>query len=293
MKRIILFVVTNILILAMLSIVVQLFGIQPYLGRYGINFTGLLIFSAVLGFGGALISLAISKWMAKMAYGVQILPPEGGLGPNERWLVDTVHDLSRRAGLTKMPDVGVYASNEVNAFATGPSRSNSLVAVSSGLLGSMNRDEVEGVLAHEVAHIANGDMVTMTLLQGVINTFVIFLSRVAAFAVSRLVREELGAVVQFVLILVFQIVFSILGSLVVMWFSRYREFRADAGAASLAGSHKMVAALERLRDQVQMVDHSQPALQTMRISGGVPGWMKLFSSHPPIEERIAALRNAA
>ncbi len=290
MKRILLFVLTNILILTMLAIVVQVFGIRPYLANGGLNLTSLLIFAAVLGFGGAFISLAISKWMAKVAYGVQIIDPARATGREERWLVERVHDLSRKAGLTKMPEVGVYDSPEVNAFATGPSKSNSLVAVSSGLMHGMDEREVEGVLAHEVAHIANGDMVTMTLLQGVINTFVIFLSRIAAWAVSRFVNQDLVWIVQFVCILVFQIVFSILGSLVVMAFSRHREFKADAGAAELAGKDKMIAALRRLQGQHAEPDN-QPALATMKISGG-QNFLKLFSSHPPLEERIAALENA-
>lgn len=290
MKRIALFILTNILILTMLTIVVQVFGLRPYLTSNGYDLPSLLIFAAVLGFGGAFISLAMSKWAAKWSMGVQVLDPNANHGPNERWLIDRVHQYARAAGIQKMPEVGIYDSPEVNAFATGPGKNNSLVAVSTGLLGSMSPDEIEGVLAHEVAHIQNGDMVTMTLLQGVVNTFVIFLSRIAAWIVGRFINEELSWIVQFILILVFQVIFSILGSFVVMAFSRHREFRADAGAAALAGKGKMIAALERLQMHSGKVDTHQPAYATMKISGGAV--FALLSSHPPLEARIAALRNS-
>lgn len=292
MRRILLFVLTNILVLTMIFIVVRLFGLDGFLTTQGLNLPGLLVFSAVLGFGGAFISLAISKWMAKMAMGVRTFTPQTATTAEERWLVDTVYALSRKAGLPKMPEVGIYESDEVNAFATGPSRSNSLVAVSRGLLRSMTQDEVEGVLAHEVAHVANGDMVTMTLLQGVINTFVIFLSRIVAWIASRFVREEMAMPVYFLVAIVTQIVFGLLGSLVVMGFSRYREYRADAGGAALSSRDKMIAALERLRMNKDRVDTSQPALQTMKISGG-SALLALFASHPPLEDRIARLRRGA
>ncbi len=292
LKRIGLFLLTNILVITVLSVVLSVLGIQNYITPYGISFPALLAFSAVFGFGGAFISLAISRWMAKMAMGVQVLDPRGNLGGEERWLVDTVHAICRKAGLETMPEVGIYNSEEVNAFATGPTKAKSLVAVSSGLLSSMSRDEAEGVLAHEVAHIVNGDMVTMTLLQGVVNTFVIFLSRLLAFVVSRFVDEKIAWVVHFVCVIVFNIAFSILGSMVVMGFSRYREFHADAGSAKLVGKQKMIAALERLQATHERVDTRQEALATMKISGG-PAWFALFSSHPPLEQRIAILRESA
>lgn len=293
MKRILLFVLTNVLILTMLLLVVSLFGLDRFITSAGLNIPMLLIFAAVFGFGGAFISLAISRWMAKFAMGVRVLDPNNPGSPEGRWLVETTHALSRQAGLKAMPEVGVYDSPEVNAFATGPSQSKSLVAVSSGMFQAMTRDEIEGVLAHEVAHIKNGDMVTMTLLQGVINTFVIFLSRVVAFAVSRFVREELSWLAYIVVSIVLQIALSILGTIVVMAYSRHREYHADAGAAALAGKHKMIAALERLRQNSQRVDDHQPALATMKISGHPNGILALFSSHPPLEERIARLRDAA
>lgn len=288
LKRVFLFLLTNLLVITMLAIVIQVFGLGGFISEAGLNYGGLLVFAAVVGFGGAFISLLSSRWVAKLAMRVKVIRPDRAHSPEATWLLETTHELCRRAGLTKMPEVGVYDSPEVNAFATGPSKSRSLVAVSTGLLANMNRDEVEGVLAHEVAHIANGDMVTMTLLQGVINTFVIFLSRVIGFFASRLVREELGTLVYFVVSIVLQIGLSILGMMVVMAYSRRREFRADAGAAELAGKEKMVSALYRLKAGEGLIDNRQPALQTMKISGG--GFMKLFSSHPPLEERIQALQ---
>jgi heat shock protein HtpX len=291
LKRIGLFILTNILVILVLSIVLSVLGVNGYIEEQGINFTALLIFSAVFGFGGAFISLAISRWMAKMAMGVRVIDPNGSMSEEERWLVQTVHAQCRRAGLDTMPEVGIYDSPEVNAFATGPSKKKSLVAVSSGLMQVMTRDETEGVLAHEVAHIANGDMVTMTLLQGVINTFVIFLSRVLAFAVSRFVDEKIAGIVHFVCVIVFQIVFGILGSMVVMSFSRYREFHADAGSARISGKDKMIAALEKLRTHHAAIDNGHPAMATMKIAGSA-GIMALLSSHPPLEQRIEVLRRS-
>lgn len=291
MKRIALFILTNLLVMLMLGIAIQVFGLTGFGPGGDLNLVSLLIIAAIVGFGGSFISLALSKVMAKWMMGVQILHPQANLGPNERWLIDRVHEYSRLAGLNKMPEVGIYDSPEANAFATGPSRNNSLVAVSTGLLGSMTQEEVEGVLAHEVAHIQNGDMVTMTLLQGVINTFVVFLSRIVGWIASRFVNEDLGTLVYFVVSIVFQIIFSILGSMVVMAFSRHREFHADAGAAALAGKHKMIAALQRLQSQQDMVADKQPAYATMQISSR-RGMMALFASHPPLEDRIAALRNS-
>jgi heat shock protein HtpX len=287
-RRVLLFVMTNVAVLFLLAIVVRLFGLDRFTTEAGINYVVLMVFAAILGFGGAFISLLISRMVAKWSMRVKVIDPRSAMGPEERWLLETTHALCHRAGLKVMPEVGIYPSDEVNAFATGPTKARSLIAVSAGLLSGMSRDEVEGVVAHEVAHIQNGDMVTMTLLQGVINTFVIFLSRVAAFFVSRLVREEIGTLVYYAVAIGLQICLSILGMLIVMAYSRHREYRADAGAAELAGRDKMIAALHRLRSNVDRVDTSQQSLATMKISGG-RGVFALFSSHPPLEERIRRL----
>jgi heat shock protein HtpX len=292
MKRILYFVVSNILILAMISIIVNVFGLNPYLADGGLNLTSLLIFSAIIGFGGAFLSLGISKWMAKKFMGVRVIDESRGLTGDAKRLVDRVHEYSRTAGLTKMPEVGIYDSPEVNAFATGPSRNNSLVAVSTGLLQAMDSDSVDGVLAHEVAHIANGDMVTMTLLQGIVNTFVIFLARVAAWIVGSFFNEDLGYFAQFMLIMAFQLVFSILGGIVVMGFSRHREFKADEWAAKYAGKEKMIQALESLKQTKDLVSRGEPALQTLKISGGRQGLLKLWASHPDLDDRITRLQSS-
>ncbi|MCF6136294.1 protease HtpX [Pseudalkalibacillus berkeleyi] len=287
-KRLSLFILTNVLVLTMIMIILSLLGVNNYIGTDGnIMFGQLLVFSAVIGFTGSFFSLAISRWMAKKLMGVKVINPDSPNSSYERDLVERVHRLSRAAGLTVMPEVGLYNSPEVNAFATGPSKRRSLVAVSSGLLESMDDDAVEGVLAHEVAHIANGDMVTMTLLQGVINTFVVFLSRIAAWAVAQLVDEDKAAIVHLISIFVFQIAFSILGSIVVMAYSRYREFHADRGGADLAGKDKMIHALESLRAHVNRVDTRQESLATMKINGGKK--KMLFSTHPDLDERIRRL----
>ncbi len=286
MKRIFLFLATNLAIMITLSIVMGLLGITGYITPSGMNYTALMVMSLVWGFGGALISLAMSRWMAKSAMGVQLVDGRTGHADLD-WLHQTVAQLARKAELP-MPEVGIYDSPEVNAFATGPSKRSSLVAVSSGLMRSMRREEIEGVLAHEVAHIQNGDMVTMTMVQGVVNAFSIFFSRVIANIVRQLVDERISGVVFFVATIVFDIVFSFLGMFVVAWFSRAREFRADAGAAVLSTRHNMIAALQRLAANKGLVDESQPQLATMKINGG-KGFMSLISTHPPIEERIAAL----
>jgi heat shock protein HtpX len=287
MKRIFLFVATNLAIMITLSIVLGLLGVTGYLTVDGLNYTALMAFSLVWGFGGALISLAISRWMAKTAMGVQLV--DGRTGQAELdWLYDTVAHLARKANLP-MPEVGIYDSPEVNAFATGPSKSRSLVAVSSGLLRSMRREEVEGVLAHEVSHIQNGDMVTMTLIQGVVNAFVIFFARIIANLIRQMVDERISHLVFFVTTLVLDIALGILGMMVVAWFSRAREFRADAGAATLSSRGNMIAALQRLAANKSLVDESQPQLATMKINGA-KGFMALISTHPPLEARIAALQ---
>ncbi|MSO62389.1 MAG: protease HtpX, partial [Acidobacteria bacterium] len=241
------------------------------------------------GMGGAFISLQMSRFMAKMAMGVKLVDGKSGQADLD-WLHQTVGQLTRKAGLP-MPEVGIYESAEVNAFATGPSKKRSLVAVSSGLLNSMRREEVEGVLAHEVAHIQNGDMVTLTLIQGVVNAFVLFFSRIIANIVRQMVDEKISHLVFFVTTIVFDIAFGILGSMVVAWFSRAREFRADAGGARLAGKANMIGALQRLMQNKALVDNSQPQLATMKIAGG-KGFMSLISTHPPLETRIAALQQA-
>jgi heat shock protein HtpX len=290
MKRIFLFLATNLAIVLVLSIVAQVTGLSAWLAEQGGSLGGLLAFAAFFGFSGSLISLAISKWMAVRAMGVQVIHQP--VTADQQWLLDTVRSLAQKAGVG-MPEVGIFDSPQPNAFATGPRRDHALVAVSSGLLASMNRSEVEAVLGHELTHVANGDMVTLTLIQGVVNTFVIFLSRIVGNVVDRsMSRDSDGrGIAYFVTVMVSQLVLGILASMIVMWFSRWREFRADAGGARLAGRERMIAALERLR-----AAHDQPLpaqLSAFGISGGEGnGLARLFMSHPPIEERIAALRTA-
>ena len=289
MKRILLFVLTNLAIMVTLSIVLSLLGIGGYRTAAGLDYGALAVFCLVWGMGGAFISLLLSRWMAKRAMGVELV--DGRTGHEEAdWLYRTVERMARQAQLP-MPEVGIYTSPEVNAFATGPSRSKSLVAVSSGLLRGMRREEVEGVLAHELSHIQNGDMVTLTLIQGVVNAFVLFASRVIANIARNAVDERAAFMVQMIVTIVLDIALGILGAMVVAWFSRAREFRADAGAAALAGRGNMIAALRRLQTTHQLVDPSNQALATMKIAGGDKRWMMLFSTHPPLEARIAALEN--
>ncbi len=286
MKRIFLFLLTNVAIMITLSIVLAILGVGKFVTPSGLNYVALMMFSLVWGFGGALISLAMSRWMAKTAMGVQLVDGRTGQ-PDLDWLHATVEQLTRKAGLP-MPEVGIYDSPEVNAFATGPSKRSSLVAVSSGLLRSMRREEIEGVLAHEVSHIQNGDMVTMTMIQGVVNAFSIFFSRVIANVIRQLVDERMSNLVFFVSTIVFDIIFSFLGMIVVAWFSRAREFRADAGAATLSSRGNMIAALQRLAANQAMVDQGHPELAAMKINGA--RLRGLISTHPPLEERIAALQ---
>ncbi|CDO04564.1 Protease HtpX [Oceanobacillus picturae] len=288
-KRIFYFLLTNVLVLATISIIFTLIpGTWNYIGPDGtIQFGTLLIFSAVIGFTGSFISLAMSRWMAKKMMVVRVLDPNGALSQSEREVVEKVHRLSRAAGLMHMPEVGIYDSREVNAFATGPSKKRSLVAVSTGLLHEMDDDAIEGVIAHEVAHVANGDMVTMTLLQGVVNTFVVFLARIAAFAVTRFVKEELAPIVHFLAIIFFQIIFSILGSLVVYAYSRHREYHADRGGADLAGKDKMKHALESLKAYANRVRGDDTSVSTLKINGKRKS--SIFSTHPDLNERIRRL----
>lgn len=294
MKRIALFLITNIAILLLLSIVLRLLGIDSMLDEQGVglNMNALLILATVIGMGGSFISLAISKWSAKRMTGAVVI--EQPSNETEAWLVDTVRRQSQRAGIG-MPEVAIYNAPDINAFATGMSRNNALVAVSSGLLQTMNRDEAEAVLAHEVSHVANGDMVTLALIQGVINTFVIVLSRVVGHVVDRVVfKTQRGyGPAYWITTIIAQIVLGILASMIVMWFSRWREYRADHGGATLAGRHKMVAALQRLQ-QAHSPAQLPDQLAAFGIAGGLGhGLKRLFMTHPPLEERIAALQAGA
>ncbi len=295
MKRILLFVATNIAVLFVLSIsasiLIRILGIQEMPG--GLNLQALVIFAAVIGFGGSFISLAMSKWMAKRATGATVIEqPRNG---SEQWLVETVRRLARQAGIG-MPEVAIYDAPDVNAFATGMKRDAALVAVSTGLLNAMDKDEAEAVLGHEITHVSNGDMVTLALIQGVVNTFVIVLSRVVGYFVDRVLlkndRDSVG-IGFFVSSMIAQIVLGILASMIVMWFSRQREFRADAGGAKLAGRGKMIAALERLKamhEPAQLPDQMAAFGISGRRDGG---FMRLFMSHPPLDERIAALKQTS
>jgi len=287
-KRIALFLATNLAVLMLLSVVMAVFGIDPR------SNAGLLVMAAMFGFGGSIVSLLVSKWIAKKTTGAHVIGEPRN--ETERWLVQTVRRQAEMAGIG-MPEVAVYDAPEINAFATGANRNNALVAVSTGLLRAMQRDEAEAVLAHEVSHVANGDMVTMALLQGVLNTFVIVLARL----VGRVVDGMLGGqrddgsvgIGYYAVVFVLDMVFGVLASIIAMWFSRWREFRADAGGAQLAGRHKMIAALERL-SATYGTSTLPKQVQAFGISGGVGhGMRRLFLSHPPLEERIAALRNAA
>lgn len=293
LKRIGLFVATNLAVIVVISLILSLFNLQSYFTKHGLNYESLLIYSAVVGFTGSFISLFISKWMAIQAFGIQLIQKPAN--EMECWLLAEVAKLAEKNRI-KMPDVGIYESVEPNAFATGWSKNNALVAVSTGLLSSMNQDEVEAVLGHELSHIANGDMVTLTLIQGVVNTFVIFFARIAAFFVSQFFRKDESqefhdGFVYYGVALLFEIFFGILATIIVMWFSRYREFRADAGSAKTVGKEKMIKALERLKKVVNSVpeDDRAPAFSAMKIAGH-HRWFALFSSHPPLEKRIEMLR---
>ncbi|AEF04846.1 protease HtpX [Alteromonas sp. KS69] len=291
MKRVFLFLVTNLAVVLVLGIVLNIvfaaFGIDNR------SITGLLVFSAVFGFGGALISLAMSKWIAKRSTGAQVI--DNPTTPTERWLINMVSAQAKKAGIG-MPEVAIYDSPEINAFATGMNKNNALVAVSSGLLNGMSEDEAEAVLAHEVSHIANGDMVTLTLIQGVVNTFVIFLARVIAGAISNAARgsnngsSALGGFAYYGIVFVLEMLFGILASIIVMWFSRQREYRADAGSAKLVGRQKMIAALTRLKS------NSESQLDGTMMAFGISGksaFSELFMSHPPLDKRIDVLRRRA
>lgn len=297
-KRFFLFFGVNILIVVTLSIVLSVLGLNNYMQGGQLNLTVLAGFCLIWGMGGAFISLMLSKWMAKMLMRIEIIDPNSP-GRYSK-IVESVHRFARQAGLPQMPEVGVYESEEVNAFATGPSKSNSLVAVSTGLLSKMNQDELDGVIGHEVAHIANGDMVTMTLIQGVMNAFVMFFARIAAWAVSNAMRgnndddrpSPFAPFVNMMVVFLFEIIFGILASIVVAWFSRQREFRADQGGAKLAGKDRMIAALESLKSTYQLLNEKpEGAVRAMQISSK-SSFMALFSTHPNLDDRIEALKRS-
>ena len=289
MKRIVYFLATNLAIILVLSVTMRILGVEPYLNANGLDLTNLLAFAAIMGFGGAFISLAISKWTAKrMSGAVVIKEPKT---PTEIWLLNTIRQQAEIVGI-KRPEVAVFDAEEINAFATGMTKNSSLIAVSSGLLSAMSKDEAEAVLAHEISHIANGDMVTLTLIQGVVNTFVMFLSRVIGYAVDKIIfKTEKGTgPAFFVTMIAAELILGVLATIIVMWFSRQREFRADAGAAKLSSPKKMIAALERLKAQhaPSVLPKQMAAFAISGVSSS--GLKRLFSSHPDLDERIAALR---
>jgi heat shock protein HtpX len=287
MKRIMYFLVTNLAIVLVLSITMRILGVEPYLNANGLDLGNLLAFAAIMGFGGAFISLAMSKWSAKRMSGAVVIQEPQTL--TEIWLMKTVRVQAEIAGI-KMPEVAVFDSPEVNAFATGMTKNSALVAVSSGLLNAMSKDEAEAVLAHEVSHIANGDMVTLTLIQGVVNTFVMFFSRVIGYTVDKVIfKTEKGTgPAFFISMIIAELLLGVLATIVVMWFSRQREFRADAGAARLSSANKMIAALQRLQ-----AVHEPSILPKQMVASGIAGgqanWTSLFASHPSLSARIAAL----
>jgi len=293
MKRIVLFVLTNLAVILVINITLRLLGVDRVLDQSGgINFNALLIMSMVIGFSGSIISLLMSKWSAKRMVGAQVIASP--IDPTERWLLETVTRQAQKAGIG-MPEVAIYDAPDVNAFATGWNRNSALVAVSKGLLQGMSRDEAEAVLAHEISHVANGDMVTLALIQGVVNTFVIFFAKLFGILVDRMLLKNDGrngpGIGAFVAEIVAQLVLGVLASIIVMWFSRQREFRADAGGASLAGRNKMIAALERLKGNHERVTLPEK-MAAFGISGG-SSFSRLFMTHPPLDERIAALRAAS
>ena len=292
MKRISLFILTNLAVVFVINITLRLLGVDRWLDQTGgINFSALLVLSAVIGFAGSLVSLAMSKWSAKRMVGARVI--EKPADPTERWLVETVHSHAMAAGI-EMPEVAIYDAPDLNAFATGWNRNDALVAVSTGLLRNMSREETEAVLGHEISHVANGDMVRLALIQGVVNTFVIFFAKLFGFFVDRVLLKNDGrngiGIGAFAAEIAAQLVLGVLASTIVLWFSRHREFRADAGGANLAGREKMIAALERLK-----INHEQASLPEKMAAFGISGghaFAKIFMTHPPLDERIAALRNA-
>jgi heat shock protein HtpX len=298
MMRIVLFLATNLAVLLVASITLRLFGVESYLSSQGINFTSLLIFCFVFGMAGSMISLFISKWMAKRSTGTVII--ENPSNQTEQWLLDTVAELAREAGI-KTPEVGIFPAQQSNAFATGWKKDDALVAVSAGLLNRMQSDEVRAVLAHEIGHVANGDMVTLALIQGVVNTFVMFFARVVAHLVDNFLKSRsdgeggLGFMGYFAVVMVAEIVFGIIASAIVAWFSRFREYRADEAGARLAGTGAMVNALARLKAETELPDQMPDTLRAMAITKGQTRSLleRLFARHPPLDDRIRALKEAA
>ncbi|WP_088073042.1 protease HtpX [Gottfriedia luciferensis] len=287
-KRISFFIFINILVLITITTITTILGVPRYIGNAG--YLALLAFSLIAGFSGALFSLLFSRVMAKWVMRVKVIDPRNPQHDRVNFVLEETHRLAKIAGLKKMPQVGIYDSVEVNAFATGPSKKRSLVAVSSGMLETMDRHSISGVLAHEIAHIKNGDMVTTTLLQGIINTFVIFFSRLVANIISNFVREELSTLVYYACSILFEILFSILSSPIIFWYSRKREFKADQYAAEIGGKDNMILALESLRRNIKLVDNRQKSIAAFKISGKEK-FSKLFSTHPPLEQRIERLQS--
>ncbi|WP_192036370.1 protease HtpX [Halomonas sp. YLGW01] len=296
MMRILLFLATNLAVVLIASITLRLLGVEPYLNAQGMNMNSLLIFCFVFGMAGSLVSLFISKWMAKRSTGTQII--EQPSNATEKWLLDTVAELAREAGI-KTPEVGIFPAQQSNAFATGWNKNDALVAVSAGLLNRMRPEEIRAVLAHEIGHVANGDMVTLALIQGVLNTFVMFFARVVAQLVDSFMRrddnEGLGFFGYFAVVIVAEIVFGLIASIIVAWFSRFREYRADSAGAKLAGSGAMINALARLKAESQMQDQMPDTLTAFAITTGQSRKLmeKLFASHPPLDDRIRALKESA
>nr|WP_299244590.1 protease HtpX [uncultured Halomonas sp.] len=297
MMRIILFLATNLAVVLVASVTLRLLGVEPYLNANGLNMNSLLIFCFVFGMAGSLVSLFISKWMAKRSTGTQVI--ETPSNEAEKWLIDTVAELAQQAGI-KMPEVGIFPAQQSNAFATGWNKNDALVAVSAGLLNRMRPEEVRAVLAHEIGHVANGDMVTLALIQGVLNTFVMFFARVVAQLLDSFLRRDdsgggLGFMGYFAVVIVAEIVFGLIASVIVAWFSRFREYRADAAGAKLAGSGAMINALARLKTESQMPDQMPETLTAFAITTGQSRKImeKLFASHPPLDERIRALKESA
>jgi heat shock protein HtpX len=296
-KTIFLFIAVNVVVMMTISVLLSIFHVQPYLDQYGLNIPSLAAFCLIWGMSGSLISLAMSRAIAKWSYGIQLINPENCSG-RERWLVQTVRRLCERVGINTLPEIGIYDSQEANAFATGPTKSRALVACSSGLFNLMNDDEIEGVLGHEISHVANGDMVTITLLQGIVNTFAMFAANFIAYILVRGSRSKdndgfAGSGGFYLIRIVLELVFFSIGGLLVAFFNRHRECRADDGGADLAGKNKMIGALEALQRTYDYIDpKAQPAAQTMKISARPHGmWMMLWATHPPLAERIARLRN--
>ncbi|MCE8001354.1 MULTISPECIES: protease HtpX [Halomonadaceae] len=298
MMRILLFLGTNLAVILVASITLRLLGVEGYLRGEGFNFNALLIFCFIVGMAGSLISLFLSKWMAKRGTGTVVITQPSNA--TEKWLLDTVEELSREAGI-KTPEVGIFPAQQSNAFATGWNKNDALVAVSAGLLNRMRPEEVRAVLAHEIGHVANGDMVTLALIQGVVNTFVMFFARAVAHLVDNFLRARsggeggLGFMGYFAVVIVAEIVFGLIASAIVAWFSRYREYRADAAGAQLAGSGAMINALARLKAETELPDQMPDTLRAMAITKGQTRSLmeRLFASHPPLDDRIRALKEAA